>query len=85
MNKKKRKLRTWLVEIERDVRECESVEVEAAGGDPRPGDIPIYVSDCSHLAELTDWQPQISALETLADTLSWIEEHEADVLPVLAA
>jgi len=61
------------------------VEVEAAGGDPRPGDIPIYVSDCSHLAQLTDWQPQISALETLADTLSWIEEHEADVLPVLAA
>jgi CDP-paratose 2-epimerase len=62
-----------------------SVAVAAAASEPRPGDIPIYVSDCAHLAGLTSWQPRRSARETLADTLAWLTEHEADVLTALAA
>jgi CDP-paratose 2-epimerase len=61
------------------------VDVAAAAGEPRPGDIPIYVSDCTHLGELTSWQPRHSARETLTDTLTWLTEHEADVLSALAA
>jgi CDP-paratose 2-epimerase len=61
------------------------VEVTPAAGAPRPGDIPIYISDCAHLDGLTSWQPQRSARETLADTLAWLTEHEADVLTALAA
>jgi len=60
------------------------VPVEAAVRDPRPGDIPIYVSDCAQLSRLTTWQPQHTARQTLADTLSWLSEHEADVVTALA-
>jgi CDP-paratose 2-epimerase len=61
------------------------VPVVPAAGDARPGDIPIYVSDCAHLAELTSWQPRRSARDTLADTLTWLTENEADVRSALAA
>lgn len=61
------------------------VAVQPVAGEPRPGDVPIYVSDCAHLAQLTSWQPARTARETLADTLAWIEDHEAELLPVLAA
>jgi CDP-paratose 2-epimerase len=41
----------------------------------RPGDVPLYVSDCSRLFGLTDWRPARTASETLADTSAWIEQN----------
>jgi CDP-paratose 2-epimerase len=61
------------------------VTVERAGEEPRPGDIPIYISDCAHLSGLTTWRPRRTAVQTLADTLAWLSEHEADVVTALAA
>jgi CDP-paratose 2-epimerase len=55
-------------------RELTGREVPVSSeAEERPGDVPLYVSDCSRLFELTDWRPMRSAGETLADTSAWIE------------
>ncbi len=46
-------------------------------GENRPGDIPIYISDCARLHEMTDWRPRRGPAEILADIHAWIVEHEA--------
>jgi CDP-paratose 2-epimerase len=58
------------------------VPVGSAGED-RPGDVRIYLTDASRLYSLTDWRPQRSAADTLADTAAWLREHEALVLAAL--
>jgi CDP-paratose 2-epimerase len=50
------------------------VPVEPAGED-RPGDIPVYIGDCSRLFAHTDWRPTRDARETLADISAWIADH----------
>jgi len=45
----------------------------------RPGDVPIYLSDCSRLFSLTSWRPRRSARDVLADLLKWTLEHEDSV------
>lgn len=42
----------------------------------RPGDVPIYLSDCSRLFSLTSWRPRRTARDVLADLLAWTVEHE---------
>jgi CDP-paratose 2-epimerase len=51
------------------------VRVEPAG-EQRPGDIPVYVSDCSRLFGHTDWRPAKSARDVLLDLHSWISDHQ---------
>lgn len=53
-----------------------TVDVRASGED-RPGDIPIYISDCARLHEMTDWRPRRGPAEILADIHAWIVEHES--------
>jgi CDP-paratose 2-epimerase len=55
------------------------VPVEAAQ-ESRPGDVRIYLTDSSRLYGLTDWRPQRSAAETLADIARWVRDHEAAVV-----
>jgi CDP-paratose 2-epimerase len=50
----------------------------------RPGDVRIYLTDASRLYGMTDWRPQRSAADTLADTAAWLRENEALVLSALA-
>ncbi|MEK6277282.1 MAG: NAD-dependent epimerase/dehydratase family protein [Actinomycetota bacterium] len=45
----------------------------------RPGDVPIYVSDCRRLFAHTDWRPRRSAAETLADIGAWIAANEGSL------
>jgi CDP-paratose 2-epimerase len=52
-----------------------TVDVRPSGED-RPGDIPIYISDCTRLYETTDWRPRRGPAEILADIHAWIVEHE---------
>jgi CDP-paratose 2-epimerase len=54
------------------------IPVSAAGED-RPGDVPLYVSDCSRLFGLTDWRPRRSAREVLEDVAAWIRANAEDV------
>jgi CDP-paratose 2-epimerase len=44
---------------------------------PRPGDVPVYLSDCARLHSLTDWRPRHDARAILADIEAWIGAHEA--------
>lgn len=53
-----------------------TVDVRAAGED-RPGDIPIYISDCARLHAMTAWRPRRGPAEILADIHAWIVEHES--------
>ena len=48
----------------------------------RPGDIPIYVSDCSRLFSMTDWRPSHSPRETLEDIVTWVDAHADDLLKI---
>jgi CDP-paratose 2-epimerase len=41
----------------------------------RPGDVPVYVSDCARLLGRTGWRPRRSPHQTLAETAGWIREH----------
>ena len=54
------------------------VAIEPAG-EGRPGDVPLYISDCSRLFGRTDWRPARAAREVLADILAWVEENTEDV------
>ncbi len=51
----------------------------SAGTEGRPGDVPLYLSDCSRLFEATDWRPARSPREVLTEILAWVEENEAAV------
>ena len=54
------------------------LEIGADAGD-RPGDVPLYVSDYSRLAERTSWRPEHGPRQILEDVLDWIREHEGAV------
>jgi CDP-paratose 2-epimerase len=52
-------------------------ELSIAGTDEqRPGDVPLYVSDCSRLFERTDWRPSRTPREILADIHAWVRDNE---------
>jgi CDP-paratose 2-epimerase len=38
----------------------------------RPGDVPIYLSDCGRLFELDQWRPRRSARQVLTDIHEWV-------------
>jgi CDP-paratose 2-epimerase len=65
-------------------RELTGNEVEI-GADPetRPGDVPIYLSDCSRIFTRTSWRPRRSPRDVLADLLEWTVAHEDDVAEAL--
>jgi CDP-paratose 2-epimerase len=42
----------------------------------RPGDVPLYISDCGRLFDRTDWRPSRAPREILADIHMWVEENE---------
>jgi CDP-paratose 2-epimerase len=45
----------------------------------RPGDVPLYLSDCSVLFARTAWRPRHDARQVLADTYGWIRENDSAV------
>ena len=65
-------------------RELTGREVEIGSvEETRPGDVPVYLSDCTALFERTDWRPRRGAREILRDIHSWIELDEARVAEAL--
>ncbi len=55
----------------------------ARSTETRPGDVPIYLSDCRRLEGLTNWRPKRAATEILADICDWVREHETAVKAAL--
>ena len=51
------------------------VPIEPADED-RPGDVPLYLSDCARLFGATAWRPQRDPREILADIHAWITANE---------
>jgi CDP-paratose 2-epimerase len=51
--------------------------------EPRPGDVPLYASDCRALFARTDWRPARGPRTILEDTLGWIEANERAVMTAL--
>jgi CDP-paratose 2-epimerase len=49
----------------------------------RPGDVPIYLSDCARLYGLTPWRPRRGPREILADIHAWIAGNEAALAAAL--
>jgi CDP-paratose 2-epimerase len=48
----------------------------SATQETRPGDVPVYLSDCRRLFGRTSWRPRHSARDVLVDIQSWISAHE---------
>lgn len=48
------------------------------GSEPatRPGDVPVYLSDCSLLAELSSWRPTRTPRDVFVDMFDWASTHE---------
>ena len=66
-----------LLETTELCRELTGNEVPiGAESQTRPGDVPVYLSDCSHLHSLTSWRPRRGPRDVLADLLEWSTEHE---------
>jgi CDP-paratose 2-epimerase len=69
-----------LLETTELCRELTGKEVAVTpAGEDRPGDVPLYLSDCSRLFEVTEWRPTRSPREILTQILEWVEANEAQV------
>jgi CDP-paratose 2-epimerase len=53
-----------------------TVEISPSSED-RPGDIPVYISDCSRVYGMSDWRPHRGPAEILTDIHDWILAHES--------
>jgi CDP-paratose 2-epimerase len=55
------------------------------GSDPevRAGDVPIYLSDCARLHEVTRWRPTRTPRQTLEETSEWIATHKPAIAEAL--
>jgi CDP-paratose 2-epimerase len=79
------------VEGSLSLRETTDLCVELTGNEvpiapveqARPGDVPLYATDCRRLFARSDWRPRRAPRTVLEDTLSWIEANERDVLAAL--
>jgi len=65
-----------LLELTDLCRELTGNEVEiSAVPETRPGDVPVYLSDCAALFERTSWRPRRGPREILADVHAWAAEQ----------
>ena len=49
----------------------------------RPGDVPVYISDCARLFALDEWRPRRSAEQVLTDIHDWIAADEERIAAAL--
>ena len=50
----------------------------------RKADIKLYLSDCSKIRKVIQWEPQRSVKEILQDIYDWIRDNEAKLKPILS-
>jgi len=55
----------------------------APAAEERPGDVPVYISDCRRLMERFEWSPRHTARDILRDIAEWSTEHESQILSAL--
>ena len=59
------------------------VPVESGAGEPRPGDVPLYLTDSRLLFGHTAWRPRRDARAILEGILEWAREHERGIREAL--
>jgi CDP-paratose 2-epimerase len=65
-------------------RELTGNEIEiSADPETRPGDVPIYLSDCARLFDRTDWRPRRGPRDVLTEVLEWTRANEGAVAAAL--
>lgn len=65
-----------LLELTALCRELTGNEVEIASDtETRPGDVPVYLSDCGALFARTGWRPRRGPREIIADIHAWAAEQ----------
>jgi CDP-paratose 2-epimerase len=58
-------------------REISGRKVEiGAEAQQRPGDVPVYISDCRRAREIAGWSPKRSARAILEDIHDWIRDNQ---------
>lgn len=73
-----------LIETTELCRELTGKELEITrANEDRPGDVAVYISDCTKLSSITDWRPQRDARTILSDINDWIEANEAMIRATL--
>jgi CDP-paratose 2-epimerase len=62
---------------------CEQItgnrKLVAGDTEARPGDVPIYVTDCRRLGEYSEWAPRREAGQILEEIHRWLSENERAV------
>jgi CDP-paratose 2-epimerase len=72
-----REISLSLLETTALCRELTGKEIAIGSDDEqRPGDVPLYISDCTALFERTAWRPRRGAREVLSDAYDWIRANE---------
>src|SRR5690606_15942867 len=65
-----------LLELTQLCHEITGNEIEIIGAtEDRPGDVPIYVTDNTHVSAATGWRPQRDVRQIVQDIATWITEH----------
>ena len=59
------------------------VPIESRADDARPGDVPVYLSDCRRLFEETGWRPTRDPSAILGDVLEWVRANERPIREAL--
>jgi CDP-paratose 2-epimerase len=58
-------------------RDVTGAVIEVTGeAESRPGDVPIYVSDCSALFAHSLWRPRRTPRAIVEDIVTWVDAHE---------
>lgn len=69
-----------LLETTEICRELSGVDLDVgAVAETRPGDVPVYVSDCAAVFDRTDWRPRRDPRQIMSDIFDWIDDN-ADLL-----
>jgi CDP-paratose 2-epimerase len=64
--------------------EITGTRIDVGGSnESRPGDVRVYLSDCTRLHGLTDWQPRRAPRRVLEDIFTWVSENERAVKEAL--
>jgi CDP-paratose 2-epimerase len=73
-----------LVETTEICRELTGNEVPIDGvPETRPGDVPIFLADCTRLFERTEWRPVRDPRSVLTDIHRWTADHEPSLARAL--
>jgi CDP-paratose 2-epimerase len=49
----------------------------------RQADIPLYISDCKKINDISGWKPKVTPNEIISDVFNWMKKNEKDIRNIL--